>query len=69
MNSPLCENTSNLNVGVVLGNGSADMSNIYINNFNIKAKQNINVIGIGGIIGSSTSYRYTLKNIIIKIII
>ena len=62
----LCENTSNLNVGVVLGNGSADMSNIYINNFNIKAKQNINVIGIGGIIGSSTSYRYTLKNIIIK---
>ena len=60
------ENTQNMKLGGIVGIGLVDISNCYLNNLNIEAKNNINPIGIGGIIGNSTSANYDLQNIILK---
>ena len=60
------ENTQNMKLGGIVGVGDVDISNCYLNNLNIEAKNNINPIGIGGIIGNSTNANYDLQNIILK---
>ena len=60
------ENTQNMKLGGIVGIGLVDISNCYLNNLNIEAKNNINPIGIGGIIGNSISANYDLQNIILK---
>ena len=60
------ENTQNMKLGGIVGVGLVDISNCYLNNLNIEAKNNINPIGIGGVIGESNSSSYDVRNIILK---